>query len=100
MQGSSIFNGPTGLADGHDFPGLVVSPNPSHGSFEIKFHHTDDGNAEITVSDLTGRRVLNRTVTASSSGRVQFDLSGSPRGLYFVTVRMDAGTTVKKLIIE
>ena len=80
---------PVGIGDVHP-PVLEVYPNPSHGKITVTLNTT----AYLTVTDITGRRVLPPTKTDTS---IQLSL---PRGIYFIHAATETGTTIKKFIIE
>lgn len=81
-------------------------PNPATGGARISFVLPTAGTAEVSVYDLTGRRI--RTV---ASGAMAAGLQGvrwdgeddrgraAPAGVYFCRVRSAAGTAVDKIML-
>jgi len=95
------FDFPTGIPDTKSTnPGMVVSPNPSHGLFTIHASGLDNINATVTISDITGRTIFQRILPSSEIGQEKFDLTGHPKGLYLVRVQTETESTVRKLIVE
>ncbi len=94
-------NGPIGIAENPATQvRMVISPNPSHGLFTLRISGIDNNDLTITISDITGRTIAHRALNASSSQQEQFDLSGSPKGLYLVKIRTSGESMVRKLVIE
>jgi len=94
-------NGPIGIAEN---PGtqvrMVISPNPSHGLFTLRISGIDNKDLTITISDITGRTIAHRALNGSASQQEQFDLSGSPKGLYLVKIQTSGESIIRKLVIE
>ena len=95
------FDFPAGVADpkSQDLS-MVISPNPSHGQFTLRISGPENKNVTVTIADITGRTVVQRVLEVSGTGREQFDLSASPKGLYLVKIQSDTESMVRKLVIE
>ena len=69
---------------------LTTFPNPSTGIINVKIdspHENMEKSTEIQVTDLTGKIVYkNRMDAFAGNGSQSMDLSGLPRGLYFVVM--------------
>jgi hypothetical protein len=65
-----------------------ISPNPATSMLSIEIGEGYSGNLEISVFDISGRRVISER-PGSSQGTVSLNLSSLPSGLY--GVRVDAG---------
>ena len=69
-----------------------IFPNPTAGkliiSTDSKMNHT-----EVTVYNIMGEPVLKTT-------SLSLDISNQPKGLYFVRVESELGTTTKKVVVE
>lgn len=75
---------------------VLIYPNPSTGIFYIEFKNSR--NANITVVNILGETVLEKTISNSSE---IIDLSISPAGVYFYQVVNHTGIIkTGKLIIE
>jgi hypothetical protein len=95
------FDGPTGIMDADNaLIGMTISPNPSTGLFKLMVTGLDHQNAMVTISDITGKMLVQRGLFTSDNQQEQFDLSGSPKGIYFVKIQTSKKVTVRKLVIE
>ena len=79
---------------------MVISPNPSHGQFTLRISGIDNKSVTVTVADITGRTMVQRVLEETATGRDQFDMSGSPKGLYLVKIQTNTESMVRKLVIE
>ena len=95
------FDFPTGVPDTQS-PNIsmVISPNPSHGQFTLRISGIDNKSVTVTVADITGRTMVQRVLEETATGRDQFDMSGSPKGLYLVKIQTNTESMVRKLVIE
>lgn len=74
---------------------VTIFPNPTNGILTIQSDEVID---EITVVDLTGKKILYKTVNANAAS---IDLTQSSSGMYFVKFVHDGNVvTVKKLLVE
>ena len=94
------FDGPTGIADAQHTIGMTISPNPSTGLFKLSISGLNERNATISVTDITGRTIVLHTLSFAPIQPEQFDLSGYPKGLYFVKIQTGSESIVRKLVIE
>ncbi len=95
------FDWPTGVADAKNGQiGMVISPNPSHGLVTLKVSGIDGEDATITICDITGRTIGQRTMNSGDIHQERFDLSAFPHGLYLVKIQSETGSLVRKLVIE
>lgn len=74
--------------------GLLIYPNPSSGLVTITIENLSDKGATLTVIDLTGRVVLEKTMQSSTT------INLTKHGVYLVKLQTENGSVVKKLIIE
>ena len=83
--------------DEHQAGTIRIVPNPATGLFRI-VSGMNANIEQIDILDLTGRVLISRICTNDSD--YQFDLSNEPQGCYFVKVRMNNETLVRRLIIS
>jgi len=83
----------TGLEPNNEF---LIWPNPTNGVFYLE---TIDDNAEwnITVVNIFGTRIINSIFTGRFS---EFDLSGYPKGVYFVNLKSGTKAFSTRLIVQ
>jgi hypothetical protein len=73
-----------------------VSPNPTAG--ELNIHMSDfEGPAQYTLTDLTGKQILNRQNVVGSQ---QFSLYDLPNGVYLMTIETEYETMTEKIVLK
>lgn len=80
----------TGIEDKGMTPEIKVYPNPARGTITVE----GEGIRNIEMSDLTGRKVAEW----GNGGRLNLNNIG--RGVYFVRITTDKGTTMKRVVVE
>ncbi|GAJ22338.1 unnamed protein product, partial [marine sediment metagenome] len=79
---------------------LELFPNPSSGIVTIKFTGSIT-TLELFVVDLYGQVLyLEKFVISSENFYKQLDLSGLPKGLYFIKLKADNKLIVEKILIQ
>jgi hypothetical protein len=73
----------------------VVWPNPSSGVFNLRITDEKSRDMEITVTDITGRRML--SLKGATNRDLHFGENLSP-GIYFVEIWRDGQKTVERII--
>ena len=73
-----------------------VYPNPTKGAFKISFNEENSGT--VVITDPQGK-VVSTTVFEATSV-VDLVLFNTKKGVYFVTVYGDKGTTVERIIVD
>jgi hypothetical protein len=86
-------NEPVGLNDVDANNLFVMYPNPTSSLVELNFTH--QSNKTVTVTDAQGKVCMQYT---SNQINQQIDVSTLNKGLYFVRVDDENGTSIKKLI--
>jgi len=67
---------------------IAIGPNPSEGVFTVSGLNAQ--HAEITVTDISGRKLLTTNATT-------FDVGQYGAGIYFISIATTAGSTQKKV---
>lgn len=75
---------------------VTIYPNPTNGMFTIE--NVDNSTIDLSLFDITGKEVLNSTITKTSS----FDMSAAKKGIYFLRLlhKSSNNLIVKKLIVK
>lgn len=73
---------------------LTMYPNPTQNRVLIT---ALSAGSHVLVSDMTRRKYFD---TSAGNSQLELDVSGWPKGMYFVTVTDDTGNKVSKLIVE
>jgi len=80
--------------------GITLTPNPTNGMFTLTVSGMKNSVASISISDLAGKEVYSDNGTSANILTKEIDLSGFPKGIYFVKVRTDQQTATKKLVLQ
>ncbi len=85
----------TGISENPEIT-FEVYPNPSHGVFKISLSSKSQ-NLRIQITDIRGSIIKELQFGASHS---QIDLSGNPKGVYFLKLYDDGFVGMKKVVVE
>ena len=86
--------------DDFSFEDFTVYPNPSNGTFNLKFTPDSVENIEVSLYDLRGR-LINQTIYDDASTGIfnrQLDYSYIDTGMYLLVVKNGDKKATKKLI--
>ena len=81
--------------------GFNLYPNPSNGSFNLKFNTESNENVEIQLYDLTGKLVKElqfSNISFQFSERISFQ--NTAKGFYVLKIKNGTKQTSRKLLIE
>jgi len=84
--------GTTGISPVNAPVAVRVYPNPTTKNVTVEA----DGLQEVELYDAVSRRLS--TLTANRSTAVKVDLDGLPAGAYYLRIRTEQGTVIKKVI--
>jgi hypothetical protein len=76
-----------------------IYPSPSNGLVNIQFNRSELLNAEIMVTDQSGR-IVYKMRNKSESNLIQLNLQHLSNGIYFIKVNAQNKVPVKKLLIS
>jgi hypothetical protein len=80
---------------------LRISPNPNNGSFTINVTSAVNEDIEVSITDMTGRKVKAFTIPiAIGSNKEQEVKLDVPAGVYFVVVNSSSGRQVQKVVVN
>jgi len=96
----------TPLAEAHDIAALNIFPQPSKGPVTVSFELPREGLATLELFDVTGRKQQALTSQIYSAGRHEltgfvapFRGKGTSAGLYFLRLRYEGQTVVRRLVL-
>jgi hypothetical protein len=89
-----FLTGPTSVMSHTNASVISISPNPGTGLFMV--NREEQSPALLTVYNVTGKKIMERTIT----GKQSLDLTPEPNGCYFVTIKTDKELITKKIIIN
>lgn len=78
---------------------VKIYPNPTSGLFQVEFAAEAGIPARMYLTDVSGR-TLDVTFSTVSGNRVEFDLSGFSKGLYFVVIENNGKRMVEKIVVN
>ncbi len=93
---------PTAVFDPAVFEKLTVLPNPSTAVFTLEIQSVINGEAELSVFDLTGKKIYGEAISVSKN-RLQFhefDLGAYPKGVYLLQIRNGDKLGWEKLFLQ
>jgi hypothetical protein len=80
---------------------VSVYPNPAKGIVNMNFNLQKTGMANIIITDIAGRVVLNLNSNAvSGPNKLKLDVSGLKKGVYLMRTLVDNKVNVTKLMIQ
>jgi hypothetical protein len=89
----------TGISEGSEIT-FEVYPNPSHGIFNLSLSHSPQ-NLQIHITDIRGGIIREMQTGAQVGGSsFQIDLSGIPKGIYFLKLYDEGFVGMKKVVVE
>jgi hypothetical protein len=78
---------------------IRVYPNPANGLVNVVIPALIT-EAEISITDLAGRNLEQKSVTGNTGEPVQFNLSNYASGMYLVQVKTNDNNYVVKLVVR
>jgi hypothetical protein len=79
---------------------ITCWPNPAESYAVVHLEGAGRGNSILALYDPSGRRLIAKSVSASDSGALRFDLTACPRGVYFLTWRSGDVAARVKLVVD
>ncbi|HTN45907.1 MAG TPA: T9SS type A sorting domain-containing protein [Flavipsychrobacter sp.] len=75
-----------------------IFPNPTKGLVNIHWKNGVSGNAQIIISDLSGRMVYNKN--AATNAATQINLNNLNQGVYFIKINTERGQYTERVILQ
>ena len=85
---------------GDEFIDLVAFPNPTSGSFTLKFQTNSSADFEVHVYDIRGRRIYTKEFKNRINFNQTIDLGGIQTGIYLMTVSSDSEQVTKRILVH
>lgn len=80
--------------------GFAVYPNPNKGNFTIKFNSASSNSVNVSIHDLSGRRIFENKYTNSGLFSENIQLDKVQAGIYLVSVQDGDRKEVKRIVVE
>ncbi|NBL64683.1 T9SS type A sorting domain-containing protein [Flavobacterium sp. NST-5] len=77
-----------------------IYPNPNNGNFNVQFASNSGNDVQVSVHDMGGRQIFNKTYQSASLFDQNLNLSTVQTGMYMVTVQDGERKEVKKIIVN
>ncbi|HTA82106.1 MAG TPA: choice-of-anchor tandem repeat GloVer-containing protein [Bacteroidia bacterium] len=77
---------------------INMYPNPAHDILNLSFDTQGASNTAITITDITGKEIINTNEVISNDQTVSINISALSYGMYFAKVTTDKNTQVFKFI--
>lgn len=87
-------------SEGFGLDNFVIYPNPNNGNFNIQFSSTSGNEVKVSVHDLRGRTVFNKSFNNNGLFNESLQLNNVQAGIYLVTVQDGDRKEVKKIVVE
>jgi hypothetical protein len=84
----------TNAIENNDLSRISIYPNPTNNIVYVNMTNILNLKS-ITLRDITGRVI---TQNSNPNGTVQFDLSNEAKGVYFINIESENGSTTKKVV--
>jgi len=79
---------------------VEVFPNPANNILNVQFNNVKESDANIIVTDVTGRTIIILGDVAANKGNVAINISNLTAGIYFVRIETSSSVQVVKFIKE
>jgi hypothetical protein len=78
---------------------IKIFPNPAKDIINVSLSRAIGGQTEITVYDITGRKILNSFVDFNAYSPFSFDISTLETGVYFFSIKNKHETVTKRFSV-
>lgn len=89
-----------GVEEKSPLESVHISPNPSSGLVSLKLEDFHADRLEISITDLSGRTVLNEGIAVEGTYQAVYDLSSVTKGMYLMTLNSGKFTRTEKLFLQ
>ncbi|RTY90880.1 zinc-dependent metalloprotease [Flavobacterium sp. GT3R68] len=91
---TTLLNQDFGLAE------FSLYPNPNKGNFTIQFNSATNNDVNISVHDISGRRIFDKKYNNTGMFTQNLQLNNVQTGVYVVTVQDGDSKVVKRIVVE
>lgn len=86
--------------DDFEFEAFELFPNPNNGNFTVKFISNTGNDVKISVHDLRGRQIFDKSYANNGTFNQTLSLDKAQAGVYLLSVVDGGKKTVKRIIVE
>lgn len=96
-----VSTNPQGIAETPSLAGVVISPNPSDGSFMLTFGGSSSEVFQLEIFNAIGQVVYAQQLNAvAATNHAQLDLRQLAAGVYSLRLRSDKTSVTRKIVIR
>ncbi len=79
---------------------VKIIPNPTNGQFRLVWRSSNNSitGINVVITSLTGRIIMDKTITQLNNDELNFDLSAEPNGIYFININSGIKTSFYKIV--
>ncbi|KAA9332701.1 T9SS type A sorting domain-containing protein [Adhaeribacter soli] len=89
-----------GLKEGKPEINISISPNPNQGKFQLQISNLKNAKAEVTITDLLGRKILHQELKAANNQINQELTIPATKGMYLLQVKSGEQVSTRKIVVE
>ncbi|MDX5348296.1 MAG: T9SS type A sorting domain-containing protein [Hymenobacteraceae bacterium] len=79
---------------------VAVYPNPNQGKFTLQLHNLNVATVSISVADLLGKKIFEKTVPVLNSTLLEEITLPQVKGLYLLQLKAGAEVVTRKVVVE
>ncbi|MFV8357633.1 T9SS type A sorting domain-containing protein, partial [Flavobacterium sp. XS1P32] len=83
-----------------EFENFVLYPNPNNGSFKISFKPETNDEIKITIYDISGKNIYNKTFQNSGMFDQESQIKTISSGVYLVNIQNGENKMVRRILVE
>ncbi|KAA9331109.1 T9SS type A sorting domain-containing protein [Adhaeribacter soli] len=90
----------SGIAEAVKSMEVKLYPNPSQGKFQLQLSGLKASSAEMTITDLAGKTILQKKVKANGGTISEAVELKAAKGIYLLQIKADQQVITRKIVIE
>ncbi|WP_191906990.1 T9SS type A sorting domain-containing protein [Adhaeribacter soli] len=90
----------SGVADATKGMEVKLYPNPSQGKFQLQLSGLKASSAEMTITDIAGKVVMQKQVKASNGTISEAVELKAAKGIYLLQIKADQQVITRKVVVE
>ena len=79
---------------------VKLYPNPSQGKFQLQLSGLKASSAEMTITDLAGKVVMQKQVKTNSGTISEAIVLKAAKGIYLLQIKADQQVITRRVVIE
>ncbi|MBS1536059.1 MAG: T9SS type A sorting domain-containing protein [Bacteroidetes bacterium] len=83
-----------------EFENFAMVPNPNNGDFRVQFNSNSNRNIQISVYDMSGRSIYERSYANSGLFDQEVRLQNAQAGVYLVSISDGENKMVKRVVVQ